>query len=178
MRPVIECFLSFIGSFQFTHPRRVRQGIIESPAWGDSFNSRTRVGCDSYNNRSVSNGSRFNSRTRVGCDIRVSLYYPTIQCFNSRTRVGCDSRNDNMFILLYQRGGFREPRDIGGRNRSSFQFRYFNLQRTKLLESPRTFRSFSYSLMFAEAIKSGESRQYRRILWFLCEELYCLLSFP
>lgn len=102
----------------------------------------------------------------------------TIPCFNSRTRVGCDSRNDNMFILLYQRGGFREPRDIGGRNRSSFQFRYFNLQRTKLLESPRTFRSFSYSLMFAEAIKSGESRQYRRRLWFLCEELYCLLSFP
>ena len=53
---------------------------IHAPVWGattitgnyfeaNSFNPRTRVGCDLQGNGRVAPNHRFNPRTRVGCDI-------------------------------------------------------------------------------------------------------------
>ena len=99
--------------FQFTHPRRVRP-LSGHPWCGESrsFNSRTRVGCDTHRQSGYIHTIGFNSRTRVGCDTMRLTHAPTTTWFqfthprrvrplslsqiahycgfNSRTRVGCD----------------------------------------------------------------------------------------
>ena len=100
-------------AFQFTHPGGVRHYNITRDTWdAQSFNSRTREGCDIRPTYTDYNGGGFNSRTREGCD---GLHpYPTahqeqfqfthpggvrlhsfcsafgVQSFYSRTREGCD----------------------------------------------------------------------------------------
>ena len=102
-----------IFEFQFTHPGGVRHYNITRDTWdAQSFNSRTREGCDIRPTYTDYNGGGFNSRTREGCD---GLHpYPTahqeqfqfthpggvrrvrwerlslLRRFNSRTREGCD----------------------------------------------------------------------------------------
>ena len=98
---------------------------IHAPAWGatnyydhirsmqESFNPRTRVGCDEFPLARGRTWMGFNPRTRVGCDTPtggkqtatevVSIHAPAWgatpsssaagwrgRCFNPRTRVGCD----------------------------------------------------------------------------------------
>ena len=85
------CNCARASPFQSTHPRGVRllcQVVgfdrvlvsIHAPAWGatwrrsaryrllQSFNPRTRVGCDKRTRRRDRRRMRFNPRTRVGCD--------------------------------------------------------------------------------------------------------------
>ncbi len=115
---------------------------IHAPAWGaiilsfsisataSSFNSRTRVGCDSSQRLLHPRIHGFNSRTRVGCDClklflmalshKVSIHAPAwgailailirprADGFNSRTRVGCD---------LAGRTHFSYPRSFNSRTR-------------------------------------------------------------
>ena len=56
----------------------------------DSFNSRTREGCDTASTHSVCLPISFNSRTREGCDLLVLSVRCLRLSFNSRTREGCD----------------------------------------------------------------------------------------
>ena len=137
VRPSRTTATTHADTFQFTHPGGVRPQSptigtlslsvsIHAPGRGatshysflfsrrESFNSRTREGCDvivhlligkqsvsihapgrgaTFSKTSVPMWSgRFNSRTREGCD--RSNYNDTIcnLCFNSRTREGCDSK--------------------------------------------------------------------------------------
>ena len=124
--------------FQSTHPRGVRlfpfipkeagrDVSIHAPAWGatgpslqqsailQSFNPRTRVGCDPTTPAVWWPSSSFNPRTRVGCDLmprggvillilfqsthprgvrRLAAHRPldAPARFNPRTRVGCDPK--------------------------------------------------------------------------------------
>ena len=54
--------------FQFTHPRGVRLLPFAITILFNSFNSRTREGCDLRHPLPGGRGFRFNSRTREGCD--------------------------------------------------------------------------------------------------------------
>ena len=98
--------------FQSTHPCGVRHLPSKYTAYQQSFNPRTRVGCDAillilalnslvsihapvWGATRLSSGmlaiTCFNPRTRVGCDrfSRDTCGFDT--SFNPRTRVGCDT---------------------------------------------------------------------------------------
>ena len=99
--------------FQSTHPRGVRRRCTWLVGFGNSFNPRTRVGCDLHTKSPVPSarlfqsthprGVRqqpssfnahqrsFNPRTRVGCDGCGGWFDAPVRSFNPRTRVGCDS---------------------------------------------------------------------------------------
>ena len=106
----------------------------------ESFNSRTREGCDATGDACrrrydvsihapgrgatvSSSGCRyqrrgFNSRTREGCDQCFAPPPDVRQCFNSRTREGCDSIDDITYRLyiLFQfthPGGVRQRGQLG-----------------------------------------------------------------
>ena len=97
--------------FQSTHPCGVRLYLPLLVLPIQSFNPRTRVGCDHNVKYLVKNeivsihapvwGATkvpalprgdfcFNPRTRVGCDLSTSGWSACKRCFNPRTRVGCD----------------------------------------------------------------------------------------
>ncbi len=49
VRPTQSWVTDYVAQFQFTHPRGVRPGIRRTGgAGGSRFNSRTRVGCDTF----------------------------------------------------------------------------------------------------------------------------------
>ena len=109
---------------------------IHAPVWGatqsaythyslQSFNPRTRVGCDRSQPMDIDKvkvsihapvwgatghcpavifrGASFNPRTRVGCDFSLSLPLATTSSFNPRTRVGCDyNLLHNIYNLVFQ----------------------------------------------------------------------------
>ncbi len=77
--------------FQSTHPRGVRQKIRFMTTYDLSFNPRTHVGCDMFNNLAVRCRLSFNPRTHVGCDLTASRCHRIAGCFNPRTHVGCDT---------------------------------------------------------------------------------------
>ena len=110
-----ESCLSFAGwlRFQFTHPGGVRLAeSVKCFSFRESFNSRTREGCDLYEAAyggdmnefqfTHPGGVRlsslllqytrmcFNSRTREGCDRSARERAKRVRSFNSRTREGCD----------------------------------------------------------------------------------------
>ena len=114
----------------------------------ESFNSRTREGCDATGDACrrrydvsihapgrgatvSSSGCRyqrrgFNSRTREGCDQCFAPPPDVRQCFNSRTREGCDSIDDITYRLyiLFQfthPGGVRQLYGIWLRGSTAFQ---------------------------------------------------------
>ena len=61
-----------LRGFQFTHPRGVRPICASGTASAvPCFNSRTREGCDPWHLAGCRCGWRFNSRTREGCDVAV-----------------------------------------------------------------------------------------------------------
>ena len=98
--------------FQSTHPCGVRPVTRNFVMDCQSFNPRTRVGCDYSNLINLRQLNSFNPRTRVGCDctrqvllIARLMFQSTHPCgvrliinrviftiarFNPRTRVGCD----------------------------------------------------------------------------------------
>ena len=98
--------------FQSTHPRGVRLKWSKRSTKNDSFNPRTREGCDRSQPRYHPGLYCFNPRTREGCDFNVailflkfnvSIHAPArgatsardvavliVLCFNPRTREGCD----------------------------------------------------------------------------------------
>ncbi len=102
------------GWFQSTHPRGVRRQYvhfrtsesfvsIHAPAGGatkqvlglqavqQSFNPRTRGGCDGSTPSYMTRALGFNPRTRGGCDVVSTYTYIPTRCFNPRTRGGCDN---------------------------------------------------------------------------------------
>ncbi len=114
---------TFLGKFQFTHPRgvRLRQPYFKQGDY-NCFNSRTHAGCDIYCNnipyiysqvsihaptrgatdvRSISlQGGiyRFNSRTHAGCDSLQMTNVSMLCSFNSRTHAGCDLFATNKLV--------------------------------------------------------------------------------
>ncbi len=76
--------------FQSTHPRGVRLEHFCKWQLTQSFNPRTRVGCDDILRWSFLRRIGFNPRTRVGCDNKKVWFTATSESFNPRTRVGCD----------------------------------------------------------------------------------------
>ena len=107
--------------FQSTHPCGVRLVNTFFYIAHESFNPRTRVGCDKIKtgvtlltrlfqsthpcgvrrSKTITQlfSSSFNPRTRVGCDLYMSPLRTAQQRFNPRTRVGCD----NMCAIKSQR---------------------------------------------------------------------------
>ena len=99
----------------------------------ESFNSRTREGCDSPNPPIVPPRQGFNSRTREGCDKSVAKrarsprkfqfthprgvrpYSVAPRClynrFNSRTREGCDS-SYTIRLMVSMPFQFTHPRGV------------------------------------------------------------------
>ena len=77
--------------FQSTHPHGVRpsKGTIGSIT--DSFNPRTRMGCDKPFVIFPLFSFGFNPRTRMGCDPLNDSTSEQSECFNPRTRMGCDT---------------------------------------------------------------------------------------
>ena len=76
--------------FQSTHPHGVRLEIKQVGSEDDSFNPRTRTGCDTVFLLQFYCWMGFNPRTRTGCDLAYCPCPRCHRCFNPRTRTGCD----------------------------------------------------------------------------------------
>ena len=77
--------------FQSTHPRGVRQRLIENFIGKLRFQSTHPRGVRLPARRAKTRRMRFNPRTRVGCDMYIlNRMRKQFVCFNPRTRVGCD----------------------------------------------------------------------------------------
>ena len=61
--------------FQSTHPHGVRQDEPFPIVQNESFNPRTRMGCDSYFWNGSSQWYCFNPRTRMGCDLVIIVIF-------------------------------------------------------------------------------------------------------
>jgi len=124
--------LSGVKRFQSAHPRGVRSRSLGiDPSARNSFNPRTRVGCDDWKPWGIPVGkyvsirapawgairhsvrlfrrpSCFNPRTRVGCDSKRRWARRRMRRFNPRTRVGCDSGARNPSPRNHFQGPIRE----------------------------------------------------------------------
>ena len=77
--------------FQSTHPHGVRLSASLRDCKCNSFNPRTRTGCDWRPAYARTIHISFNPRTRTGCDCRFRRFNCFFVCFNPRTRTGCDN---------------------------------------------------------------------------------------
>ena len=87
--------------FQSTHPHGVRLTLLEPQRVTDSFNPRTRTGCDRLMPGRAMRIALFQSTHPHGVRRRLFPYYPRYRCFNPRTRTGCDDAAE----LLEMGGG-------------------------------------------------------------------------
>ena len=105
VRHLPTAFLYFCAMFQSTHPRGVRlcqlfkmdrnsPVSIHAPAWGATGPSLQQSAIL----------QSFNPRTRVGCDVRHLCQSLGIIGFNPRTRVGCDPRSvaESLSVSMFQ----------------------------------------------------------------------------
>jgi len=110
-------FTRVMSSFQPTHPHGVRPAAAAFPPQiPQSFNPRTRTGCDSGSPRSLLSAGGFNPRTRTGCDTLLRVFGPELVEFQPTHPHGVRLR---LAEVLAQCWGFQPTHPHGVRRVSN-----------------------------------------------------------